>query len=76
MEKPEENEKRVKHVCDEMRTRTHMTAQSERGLCQVYLKYLVERGSKDAMKTFLKVDREVFGLVPHAMIDDGVLELT
>ncbi|KAH7326497.1 mRNA splicing protein [Stachybotrys elegans] len=65
IQNPQENDERVKHVYDEMRARTRMSVPSKRGLSQVYLKYLVERGGKDAMETFLQVDREMFG--PHSM---------
>lgn len=52
---------RVKHVFDEMRERSHLSARVKKELAQVYLNYLVHCGGKDSMKAFLQVDREMFG---------------
>jgi hypothetical protein len=54
---------RVKHVFDELRNQSRLSPAVKKELSQVYLDYLVQSGGKDAMKVFLEVDREMFGLV-------------
>lgn len=60
-EHQEVQSERLKHVFDELRSRSRLSAEVKRELSQVYLNYLVQRGGKNAMKTFLEVDREMFG---------------
>jgi pre-mRNA-processing factor 39 len=59
--KEAEHAERVKHVFDEFRTKTRLSPSAKQEICQLYLGYLVQHGGKDAMKTFLQVDREMFG---------------
>ena len=54
---------RVKQVFDSLRERSRLSASIKRELTQGYLNYLIQRGDKDAMKLFLQVDREIYGLV-------------
>ncbi|KAL3961752.1 hypothetical protein ACCO45_003275 [Purpureocillium lilacinum] len=67
LEQPTETEgeettaRRVKHVYDEFRRRSRLSAAVKRDLGKIYLDFLVHRGGKDAMKEFLEVDRAVFG---------------
>ncbi|KAF4993852.1 hypothetical protein FGRMN_6183 [Fusarium graminum] len=63
---------RMKHVFDELRERSRLSASAKKDLVQVYLNYLVQRGGKDAMKVFLQVDREVFGPSSVAKLSSGV----
>lgn len=53
----------VRHVFDELRSQSRLSAAVKKELSQVYLDYLVQRGDKDAMKVFLEVDRDMFGSV-------------
>lgn len=53
--------KRVQHVFDELCSKSRLSIAAKRELGQIYLGYLVELGDKTSMKTFLKVDRELFG---------------
>ena len=59
---------RVRHVFDELRSQSRLSAAVKKELSQVYLDYLVQRGGKDAMKMFLEVDREMFGYVSHMVL--------
>lgn len=56
-----EHGERVKHVYEELRNKSRLSAATKRQLGQTYLNYLVQRGDKDSMKIFLKVDRDLFG---------------
>ncbi|KAJ6445646.1 DEAD/DEAH box helicase [Purpureocillium lavendulum] len=67
LEQPMESEgeetigQRVKHVYDEFRSKSRLSAAVKRDLGKIYLDFLVHRGGKDAMKEFLEVDRAIFG---------------
>ncbi|KAM0281912.1 hypothetical protein ACHAQH_003257 [Verticillium albo-atrum] len=52
---------RLKQIFDALRSKSRLSKASKKQLYQVYLRYLLERGGKDAMKRFLIIDREVFG---------------
>ncbi|KAF4122574.1 pre-mRNA-processing factor 39 [Geosmithia morbida] len=56
-----EHATRVKHVFDALCTQSRLSAAVKKELSKAYLDYLVQDGGKDAMETFLKVDREMFG---------------
>ena len=57
---------RIGNVVREMRTKSRLSAAHKQELGQYYLTYLHQRGGKDAMKEFLTVDSEMFGLVSPA----------
>jgi pre-mRNA-processing factor 39 len=61
----EESEKehyaRIKQIFDDMRAKTHMSLTTIKELSHYYMSYLQQRGTKDAMKEFLQVDREING---------------
>ena len=52
---------RIKQIYDDMIKKSHMTLATKRDLSNIYLIYLQERGTKEAMKEFLRVDRELNG---------------
>ncbi|PHH87869.1 hypothetical protein CDD83_8296 [Cordyceps sp. RAO-2017] len=52
---------RVKHAFDEFRSKSRLSASVKRELVQFYLDFLVRRGTKESMKEYLEVDREMFG---------------
>ncbi|KAI1840649.1 hypothetical protein JX266_013156 [Neoarthrinium moseri] len=52
---------RVKHIFDELRSKSRISAGAKKGLFLIYIAYLQERGDKDAMKQLLVVDREIYG---------------
>lgn len=57
----DDQSKRLKHIYDELRTKSCLSSSAKKDLAQVYMAYLVQRGGKDAMKTFMLVDRDTFG---------------
>jgi pre-mRNA-processing factor 39 len=52
---------RIKQVFDDMLKKSHMSQATIRNLSHYYMDYLQQRGTKDAMKEYLNVDREVNG---------------
>lgn len=52
---------KVRHVFNELRSRSRLSASIKRELSQRYLDLLIHQGTKNAMKTFLEIDREMFG---------------
>lgn len=54
---------RVRNVFDELRSQSRLSAPVKKELSQIYLDYLVQRGTIKSMKEFLEVDREMFGYV-------------
>ncbi|PFH62553.1 hypothetical protein XA68_13135 [Ophiocordyceps unilateralis] len=60
---------RVKHVYDEFRRKSRLSATVKRELANIYLNFLVHRGNKDAMEEYLWVDREMFG--PSSVTGEG-----
>lgn len=58
-----ENEQypRIKQVIDDIRTKSTIPAEVVKELVQTYMVYLLERGSKDAAKEYMTLDREVHG---------------
>jgi pre-mRNA-processing factor 39 len=68
---------RLKHVYDELQSKSRLSVSAKKELTQTYLDYLVQNGGKDAMKTFLQVDREIFGpssVVAAALKSTGAKE--
>lgn len=59
---PEQFEK-IQGVFNEIRQKSKLSTASVRELSHYYLEYLLQRGSKDAMKELLLVDREINGYV-------------
>ncbi|KAG6301170.1 hypothetical protein E4U09_005705 [Claviceps aff. purpurea] len=60
-EEEKETVERIKKVFDDFRTQSRLSMAIKRELAREYMNYLVHRGGKQAMKTFLEVDREMFG---------------
>ena len=52
---------KINQIYDDMIKKSHMTLATKRDLSNIYLVYLQERGTKEAMKQFLRVDRELNG---------------
>ncbi|KAI9744702.1 MAG: hypothetical protein M1818_001627 [Claussenomyces sp. TS43310] len=52
---------RIKQVFGDLREKSHMSLATIKELSHFYMGYLVQRGTKDAMKEFLLVDREING---------------
>ena len=60
-ETEEKHYARIKQVYEDMVTKTRMALGTKRELSTFFLRYLQERGRKEAMKEFLLVDRELNG---------------
>lgn len=54
---------RIKQVADDIRRRSHLQPAMVRELIYHYMVYLMERGTKDAAKEYLMLDKEVNGYV-------------
>lgn len=60
-EKEAEHYERIKQVYNDMIQKSRMSLATKRELSNYYLKYLQERGTKEAMAEFLKIDRDLNG---------------
>lgn len=52
---------RVKHLFDELLAKSRLSSVVKKDLFLTYLHYLQGRGGKEAMKQFLKIEREIYG---------------
>jgi pre-mRNA-processing factor 39 len=52
---------RIKQVVDDIRSKSALSPDVVRDLVQIYMVYLLERGTKDAAKEYMTLDREVHG---------------
>jgi pre-mRNA-processing factor 39 len=52
---------RIQYIFDELLAKSRISSAAKKNLFLTYLDYLQERGDKDAMKTFLRLDREIYG---------------
>lgn len=59
---------RIKQVVGDIRSKSTLPSDVVRDLVQIYMVYLLERGTKDAAKEYMTLDREVHGpaSVAHA----------
>ena len=68
---------RIKQVFDDIRHTSHLPPLTMRDLSHYYMIYLLERGSKDSIKEYLALDREIHGPfsvqigVKMKLADDG-----
>lgn len=60
-DKEAEHYTRIKQIFDDIITKSRMTLATKKDLSNYYLMYLQQRGTKEAMKEFLKIDRELNG---------------
>lgn len=67
MEQPvtSENEaaqhQRIKQIAEDVRRKSQLPAEAVKELSQVYMAYLLERGTKDVAKEYMGLDREING---------------
>lgn len=54
---------RIKKIYDDMIQKSRMSLATKKDISNYYLTYLQERGTKEAMKEFLQIDRELHGPV-------------
>ena len=62
--------KLIKQVHDDIRRKSHLTPDTTKELSHHYMVYLLERGTKDAAKEYMQLDREVNGYV-HTSFDSS-----
>lgn len=62
---------RIKQVIDDIRSKSTLSADIVRGLVQTYMVYLLERGTRDAAKEYMTLDREVHGPMSVAATKTG-----
>ena len=55
--------RRIKQIYDDMIQKSRMNLSTKKDLTNYYLLYLQQRGTKEAMKEFLQIDRELNGYV-------------
>ncbi|KAI2468098.1 pre-mRNA-processing factor 39 [Annulohypoxylon bovei var. microspora] len=60
---------RVKHIFDELLSKSRISSAAKKELFLVYLLYLQERGGAEAMTQFLTIDREIFGPASLIILD-------
>lgn len=65
---------RIKQVIDDIRSKSAMSTETVKELVQIYMAYLLERGTKDAAKEYMTLDREVHGPVSVATPKTGGVE--
>ncbi|KAI6093701.1 pre-mRNA-processing factor 39 [Hypoxylon rubiginosum] len=64
-----QNGKRIEHIFQELLAKSRISSAAKKELFLEYLDYLQERGSAEAMKQFLIVDREIYGPPSLAVLD-------
>ncbi|KAL6230344.1 hypothetical protein BDW75DRAFT_234472 [Aspergillus navahoensis] len=52
---------RIKQVVEDIRSKSALSSDVARDLVQIYMVYLLERGTQDAAKEYMTLDREVHG---------------
>ncbi|KAL2859839.1 putative mRNA splicing protein (Prp39) [Aspergillus lucknowensis] len=52
---------RIKSVIEDIRSKSALSSEVARDLVQIYMVYLLERGTQDAAKEYMTLDREVHG---------------
>ena len=52
---------RIKHVIEDVRSKSALSTDAVKDLVQTYMVYLLERGGADAAKEYMTLDREVHG---------------
>lgn len=67
---------RIKQVIDDIRSKSALSTDTVKELVQIYMTYLLERGTTDAAKEYMALDREVHGPVSVATPKTGGVEPT
>ncbi|KAI2713399.1 hypothetical protein CBS147332_5139 [Penicillium roqueforti] len=62
---------RIKQVIADIRSKSVLQVDSVKELVQIYMNYLLERGTKDAAKEYLALDREIYGPSSVASVRTG-----
>lgn len=62
---------RIKQVISDVRSKSSLQVDAVKELVQIYMNYLLERGTTDAAKEYMTLDREVHGPVSVAFARTG-----
>ncbi|KAI2629841.1 pre-mRNA-processing factor 39 [Hypoxylon sp. NC1633] len=65
---------RVKHLFDELLSKSRISSAAKKDLFLNYLTYLQDRGDASAMKQFLVIDREIYGPPSLAVLDKPAMK--
>ncbi|KAI9369769.1 hypothetical protein BJX61DRAFT_536168 [Aspergillus egyptiacus] len=67
---------RIKNVIEDIRSKSSLSSDVARELVQLYMAYLLERGTQDAAKEYMTLDREVHGPASVSKAKTGGTEPT
>ncbi|KAL4913221.1 hypothetical protein BDW62DRAFT_214396 [Aspergillus aurantiobrunneus] len=67
---------RIKQVVEDIRSKSALSSDVARELVQIYMVYLLERGTQDAAKEYMTLDREVHGPASVSKAKTGGTEPT
>ena len=67
---------RIKRVIEDIRSKSALPTEAVKELAQIYMAYLLERGTTDAAKEYMTLDREVHGPASVATPKTGGVEPT
>ncbi|KAL3466098.1 hypothetical protein BJX64DRAFT_274857 [Aspergillus heterothallicus] len=67
---------RIKGVIEDIRSKSSLSSEVARDLVQIYMVYLLERGTEDAAKEYMTLDREVHGPASVSKAKTGGTEPT
>lgn len=67
---------RIKQVIEDIRSKSALPTETVKELAQIYMAYLLERGTTDAAKEYMTLDREVHGPASVATPKTGGVEPT
>ena len=65
---------RIKRVIEDIRSKSALPTETVKELAQIYMAYLLERGTTDAAKEYMTLDREVHGPASVATPKTGGVE--
>ncbi|KAI0871440.1 pre-mRNA-processing factor 39 [Hypoxylon argillaceum] len=65
---------RLEHIFNELLSKSRISSAAKRDLFLTYLDYQQQRGGKDAMKSFIKLDREIYGPASLSVLDKHMLK--
>jgi pre-mRNA-processing factor 39 len=62
---------RIKQVISDVRSKSTLSVDAVKELVQIYMSYLLERGTKDTANEYMTLDREVHGPASVAFVRTG-----
>jgi pre-mRNA-processing factor 39 len=70
LEQEAQHGERLESIFNQLLTKSRISPAAKKYLFLTYLDYLQQRGGPDAMKTFLKLDREIYGPTSLSVLDE------